>query len=203
MLIFPVVTDVNRVAGPPQGEWTYTDWENLPDDGNCYEVIGGILYMSTAPSYFHNWIIRRLDSLVGRPAEERGLAFCGTDRVGVFMPGCEPVQPDFVVVLAKNASIIRDRRIYGVPDLMVEVLSPGNSDFDEDVKSKAYAEAGVPEYIVIAPAERQLHMYHLAQPGEYAPPQIFNTGDTVAFACLPMLPFKVGKLFDGAPDTTL
>jgi len=57
-LIIP--TDSPVVSGPPQGQWTYADWEALPDDGNRYEVIGGVLYMSTAPSFLHQRIIRQI-----------------------------------------------------------------------------------------------------------------------------------------------
>jgi len=53
MMVLPVLSEVNSVKGPPQGQWTYADWETLPDDGNVYEVIEGVLYMSTSPSYFH------------------------------------------------------------------------------------------------------------------------------------------------------
>ena len=34
-----ISTDAPAVAGPPQGHWTYADWETLPDDGNRYEII--------------------------------------------------------------------------------------------------------------------------------------------------------------------
>lgn len=40
--------------------WDRTRWAELPDDGNRYEVIGGVLYMSTAPTFFHQWIIRQI-----------------------------------------------------------------------------------------------------------------------------------------------
>ncbi len=202
-MVLPILVEVSRVHGPPQGQWTYTDWEKLPDDGNVYEVIDRVLYMSTSPSLFHNWIIKRLYVSFGHPAEEQGLAFVFLDRVGVLMPGCEPVQPDFVLVLVEHASILRDRRIHGVPDLIVEVLSPGSADYDEGVKLDAYAQAGVPEYGVIDPAERCLRLYHLEKPGQYAHSQEFKTGDTVTFTCLPMLPVAVSRLFEGAPDTTL
>jgi Uma2 family endonuclease len=202
-MVFPILVEVNRVDGPPQGQWTEADWEKLPDDGNCYEIMDGVLYMSTSPSLFHNWIIRRFDYFVGHPAEEQGLAFAFLERVGVFMPGCEPVQPDFVLVLAEHAAILHDRRIRGVPDLIAEVASPGSLDYDADVKLQVYARAGVPEYVLIEPAARQLRLYRLAEPGVYAPPQVFNEGDTVTFACLPTLPLIVGALFAGAPDTTL
>ena len=70
--------------------WNYDRWEReLPDDGNRYEVIEGILYMTTAPGYFHQWIVRRLDQYVGVPLEQQGLAYAATAPIGVLMPGCE------------------------------------------------------------------------------------------------------------------
>jgi len=188
---------------PGHGEWTARDWEDLPDDGNRYEIIDGVIYVSTSPSYFHQWIIKRFVHKLGVPAEEQGLATVDFAPIGVFMPGCEPVQPDLVIVLAARQSIIHDRRIYGVPDLIAEVLSPGSTDYDEGVKLAAYANAGVPEYGVIAPAERQLRLYTRQQPGAYAQPHLCDEGDTVTFACLPTLPLAISDLFAGASDTTL
>jgi Uma2 family endonuclease len=201
--VIPIYVQISGINGPPQGQWTARDWENLADDGNRYEIIEGVVYVSTAPSYFHQWIIKRLVHKLGVPAEEQGLATVDFAPIGVFMPGCEPVQPDLVVVLAAQQSIIRDRRIYGVPDLIAEVLSPGSTDYDEGVKLAAYANAGVPEYVVIDPTQRQLRLYTLLHPGEYAEAQNFNEGDTVIFACLPTLPLAISGLFAGAPDTTV
>jgi Uma2 family endonuclease len=203
MAIFPISTYVSRVSGPPQGQWTYADWEALPDDGNRYEVIDGVLYMSTAPSYYHQWLIKRFYRLLGIPAEDRKLAECGFAPIGVLMPGAAPVQPDFVLILTGHLSIIKDRRIHGVPDLIAEVLSPGSKDYDEDVKLQAYARAGLPEYVVLDPAERQLRLYRLSKPGEYAQVQKYNPGDSVTFACLPDIVVPISELFEGAPDTTL
>ena len=119
------------------------------------------------------------------------------------MPGCDPIQPDLVVVLSERASIIHDRRIWGVPDLIVEVMSPGSTVYDQRVKLPAYAKAGVPEYAIIDPANRQLSLYQLELPGRYLGERIFTHADTVTFACLPSIPVQIGKLFEGAPDTTL
>jgi Uma2 family endonuclease len=203
MVTLVIPTDAASVKGPPQGQWTYADWETLLDDGNRYEVIDGVLYMSSAPSYFHQWIIKRLYRFWGARVEDEGLAYADFAPVGVLMPGCEPVQPDFVLVLAARKAIIHDRRIRGVPDLIVEVLSPGNSDFDKEVKLAAYASAGVPEYGIIDPAERTLSLYALQKPGTYHEPRIFNEGDSVTFACLPTIPLEMSQLFADAPDTSL
>jgi hypothetical protein len=68
-----LATDAPAVAGPPQGHWAYADRETLPDDGNRYEVIDGVLYMTTAPSTFHQWIVKRLERYIGIPLEYNAL----------------------------------------------------------------------------------------------------------------------------------
>lgn len=203
MTAIVVPTDAPPVNGPPQGHWTYVDWSLLPDDGNRYEIIEGVLYMTTAPSSFHQWIVRRLDRYIGIPAEDQKLGFAFTAPIGVLMPGCDPVQPDFLLVLAANAAIIRERRIMGVPDLLIEVLSPGSVTYDERVKLVAYALAGVPEYVIVDPRTYTLRHYRLDRPGRYAAPSVFGAGETVSFDCLPMIAVPISELFAGAPDTTL
>lgn len=204
MITLPVSTEAaHAVRGPTQGNWTYTDWENLPDDGSRYEIIEGVLYVTTAPSYFHQWVISRLITYLGVPAEQRGLAYWVTAPIGVVMPDCDPVQPDFLIVLKEHSDIIRDRRIYGVPDLIVEVISPGTAAYDEGVKLEAYARAGVPEYGVIDPATRKLRLYALEIPGQFAAPREFGEGNSLSFICLPEITLSVSDLFANAPDTTI
>lgn len=192
------------VSGPPQGHWTHADWEALPDhDAIRYEVIDGVLYMTTAPSNFHQWIVKRLERLIGIPAEDQGLAITFSSPIGVLMPGCDPVQPDYVIVLSPNAGIIRDRRIRGVPDALVEVLSPSNAAYDEQIKLEAYERAGLPEYVIIDPRSRELLRYQRGADGAYGAPDGWAENESFAFACLPALSFRIGDLFAGAPDTTL
>lgn len=200
-LVIP--TDAPSVVGPPQGQWTADDWEKLPDNGRIYEIIGGHLYVAKSPSGFHQWIIMNFHDYVGAPAKKAGLVYPYFAPIGVFMPDCEPVQPDYVIVLASHADIIRDRRVYGVPDLILEVLSPGTADYDEGVKLQAYANAGVPEYVIIDPAKRTLTHYRLAEPGRYDKIGTYGESDTVTFACLPSISLHIANLFAGAPDTTL
>ena len=64
--------------------WNYERWEReLPDDGNRYEVIEGVLYTTTAPGYFHQRIVRRLDQYIGVPLEQQGLAYAATAPIAV------------------------------------------------------------------------------------------------------------------------
>jgi Uma2 family endonuclease len=162
------------VEGPRQGEWAYADWENLLNDGNRYEIIDGYIYMTTAPSNFHQWIISRLMKHVGFPAEDQESAYFFVAPIGVLMPGCDPVQPDFLIVLKENEVIIHDGRIRGVP-----------------------------EYAVIDPHERKLRLYALEDVGAYAEPRAFVGDERVKFACLPSIEFRLSTLFENAPDTTV
>jgi Uma2 family endonuclease len=184
--------------------WDYARWEVLPDDGNRYEVIDGVLYMTTAPSNFHQWIVTRLLRFVGIPLEDQALAYTFTAPIGVLMPGCDPVQPDIVVVRRERAAMIADRRIRGAPDLIAEVLSPGNAEQDTLTKRGAFARAGVPEYWVVRPATRDVvvHSEPDATLGDYVHVvRVASDGELVS----PTFPLHlmVSVLFDGAPDTSL
>src|SRR4029077_404209 len=86
--------------------WTYARWEQLPDDGNRYEVIDGVLYMTTAPSAFHQWILRQLFVTLYQQVDSLGVGITFWSPMGVFMPGCDPVQPDLLVIRTSDLSII-------------------------------------------------------------------------------------------------
>ncbi len=186
------------------GGWDYARWEQLPDDGNRYEVIDGVLYMTTSPSAYHQWISGRLLRFVGHPAEDVGLAYAFVAPIGVLMPGCDPVQPDFLLVRRERAAIIHDRRIRGVPDLIAEILSPSNPEQDTDTKRGAYARAGVPEYWIVRPATRDVLVCWQpdAALGDYAQVRLVAADEELISPTLP-LRVAVADLFAGAPDTTL
>jgi Uma2 family endonuclease len=184
--------------------WDRARWETLPDDGNRYEVIEGVLYMSTAPSFFHQWIIRQIFLTLYAQLDTAGVGLTIWSPLGVFMPGCDPVQPDLLVIRREDMSIIRDRRVEGVPALLIEILSPSNSSMDTDVKRKAYAQAGVPEYWIVRPARRDVLVYSEpdAPGGDFMHSQrVAPDGELVS----PTLPIRtaVAAFFADAPDTTL
>jgi Uma2 family endonuclease len=120
------------------------------------------------------------------------------------MPGCDPVQPDLVVVRRADLGIIADRRIRGIPSLLIEVLSPSNAETDTEIKRKIYARAGVLEYWIARPSERDILVYTEpdAALGDYIHvDRITATGRLVA-ATVPVQ-ITVASLFEGAPDLTV
>ena len=191
------------VLRSPGATWDLVRWETLPDDGNRYEVIGGVLYMTTAPSSYHQYITKQIARVLLAQIDDAGVGETLWAPIGVIMPGCEPVQPDLVVVRAADRGIFQDRRIRGVPALIVEILSPSNPDQDLDVKRKAYARAGLPEYWIVRPVERDILV--CSQPDQtlevylqtdHVPPQ----GELES----PALPIRapIAPFFTGSPDPT-
>ncbi len=194
------------VGERPQRMWTTADWERLDiaaESGVRYEVMNGVLHMTTAPSFFHQWVIVRLMLSLGYEVLRRKLGVCVSAPVGVVIPPAIAVQPDFLVVLNRNMAIVRGGRVRGAPDLVVEVRSLGNTPAQMEEKRRIYAAIGVPEYAVVEPAERSLTYYRLSADGTYPDAQRFGEGDTLTLTCLPDIPLVVAELFADAPDTTL
>ncbi len=185
--------------------WDYAAWKELPDDGNRYEIIDGVLYMTTAPSNFHQYIVGNLTGLVGWPFQQTGAGFWFTAPIGLLIPGCDPVQPDFLLVRAERRTIIANRRIRGVPDLIVEVLSPGNRAQDTVVKRAAYARASLPEYWIVRPDTRDILVYTAPEPAasDFSAVQRFASDTVLTSPTIAGMTLDVAALFAGAPDTTL
>jgi Uma2 family endonuclease len=187
-----------------EATWNRARWDTLPADGNRYEVIDGYLYMSTAPSLFHQWIVGQAVTALRGQLDTPGIATTWFAPVGVFMPGCDPVQPDVVVIRAADTHVYQQGRIVGIPSLLVEVLSPSNASVDVRIKRAAYARAGVPEYWIVRPATRDVLV--CTQPdsslGDYSQTQPFGPDAELISPTLPVR-FPVASLFAGAPDTTL
>jgi Uma2 family endonuclease len=184
--------------------WNRARWERLPADGNRYEVIDGVLYMTTAPSSFHQWIVQELYSALRAQLQDSGFGLVFIAPIGLFMPGCDPVQPDVLVVRASDRHVFQESRIVGVPALIVEVQSPSNASYDSRTKREAYARAGVPEYWIVRPATRDVLV--CAQPdaggSDFMRSQVFGAGDELTSPTLPIA-LRVASLFEDAPDTTL
>lgn len=183
--------------------WNEARWQTLGDDGHRYEVIDGVLYLTTSPSAFHQWVLLRLLTLVGLPLERRGVAIPFFARLAVFMPGCDPVQPDFMLIRCERTRIVQ-RDIRGVPDLLAEVASPTTAVYDSQLKRRAYARAGVPEYWIVRPATRDVLVCRQpdAAHGDYLRVTLAPAdGELVSDDLGVRVP--VAELFAGARDTTL
>jgi Uma2 family endonuclease len=200
-----IITELPQyVLRSPDANWNRALWEQLPNDGNRYEVIDGVLYMTTAPSNFHQWIIRQIVFTLAEQLDRKDLGLTLWSPIGLFMPGCDPVQPDILFVRKDDLGIFREKHIFGVPTLLIEVLSPTNPDTDLVVKRGAYARAGVPEYWIVRPATRDVLVCSLPDEsmGDYAQVQHIAPDAELGSPTL-QVRAAVAGFFAGAPDTTL
>jgi Uma2 family endonuclease len=203
-VIETIVTMPELALRSLKANWNRARWEKLPADGNRYEIIDGVLYMTTAPSFFHQWIIRRMFLALYEQIDAKKLGLTLLSPMGLFMPGCDPVQPDLFVVPTSELGIIYDRHVNGVPALIVEVLLPSNPEQDLEIKRDAYARVGVPEYWVVRPAQRDLLCY--TQPdsatGVYYNHALIEPAGEVVCS---VLPFRaaIAEFFRDAPDATI
>ncbi len=134
------------------GEWTYSEYARLPDDGNRYEVIDGEVLVTPAPTPHHQKVIARLLVMLLEYVEGRNLGWVFQDVDLLFVTG-QFLRPDMVVVPASGREGITDRGVEVPPLLVVEVLSPSSHTIDRVKKPRRYLEFGVPSYWVVDPVE--------------------------------------------------
>lgn len=182
---------------PAQGAWTYADYARLPDDGWRYEIIGGELHMSPAPNAEHQSIVVVLVRLLGEFVHRQALGRVLVAPIDVMLPDlASPVQPDVLVVLKANLDIIR-QRVEGVPDLVIEVLSPATARHDRTTKYRLYAEAGVTEYWIIDPEAGAADIYTRRGNG-FVPLGHYERGGVIQSELLPALRLPLDELLADA-----
>ena len=149
---------VTMLSVPDEKFWTYADYCKLPEDGNRYEVIDGVLHMSPAPVSIHQALSKYLQfQLYGLELAGHGWVFDAP--MDVIMPGATPVQPDLIFITTEQRHILKRENIQGVPYLLVEILSPRGARYDRVTKLNKYAQCGVPHYWLLAPQARTLDIF--------------------------------------------
>lgn len=183
---------------PAQGEWTYEDYCHLPDDGRRYEVIRGHLYVSPAPKITHQRAAGELYSQIRQWVLAQDCGEVLYAPVDILLPEgiASPVQPDIVFFRTGNQPGTDAPNFQGVPDLIVEVFSPGTWRVDLNVKLPAYRDAGVPEVWFANPQQRTIVVYGLSEDGKsYAEVSRGGDGDAVESRVLPGLRIAVSEVF--------
>lgn len=128
--------------------YTVADLARMPDDGMRYELIGGELIVSPAPSVHHQIVLRRLAYVLAAYLEPLGLADTLFDvAADISWDDANSVQPDVLVArpeeLSRTWSTVRNLR------LVVEVISPSSRRRDRLDKRRLYQEHRVETYWIV------------------------------------------------------
>ncbi|MEG4228419.1 Uma2 family endonuclease [Microcoleus sp. N9_B2] len=142
--------------------WTSADLESLPDNGNRYEIIEGELVVTRAPHWEHQDVANNVcveltiwsrQTKLGKAVQVPGLIFTDSDNV----------IPDVVWVSYECLAQILDEagHLAGAPELVVEVMSPGeeNEKRDRQSKLKLYSVQGVREYWIFDRIQQKVEIY--------------------------------------------
>ena len=146
---------------PEKLKLNYEDYLNLPDDGKRHEIVDGEHYMTPAPQTRHQIVSRNIERILLNHIEDNDLGQFLDAPTDVVLSDTTIVQPDKLFILKEREYIIKNNFIEGPPDLVIEILSPGNEKLDRFTKMKYYAMFGVPEYWLIDYEIRILEQYVL------------------------------------------
>jgi Uma2 family endonuclease len=163
------------------------------------ELINGVVFDLPTPFTLHQRLSGRLSATfwqqcTNKPCEVFSAPFdvriprlSGNDIEIITV-----VQPDICVIC--DPAKIDDKGCLGAPDIIVEILSPGNNKKELKNKYEVYEEAGVLEYWIIHPQEKTFLKYTLTD-GSFVPSKLLTIGDDVTTPVLPGFVLSLEELF--------
>ena len=127
---------------------TADDLLAMPDDGKKYELVRGELIEMPPPGFMHGVVIGRIGRRIGNFVEEHNLDFIETFEVGIYTEQAPDTvrAPDYSLTsLARIVAPLPQRGyVFGlIPDLVVEVVSPGYSTPAAEARAQMWLSAGV------------------------------------------------------------
>lgn len=151
------------VSTSSEKKWGYAEYASIPEDLLRHEIIDGVHFVNPAPSTYHQTVSRRLQFQLYTRIELRDLGVVFNAPVDLQLSDHDIVQPDLLVILKSRPSIVTPTKINGVPDLVVEILSPSSIENDWQRKKQLFEKQAVPEYWIVDPFEQRLHQFVLVE----------------------------------------
>jgi len=174
---------------------TYDDYLTLPDNGMCYQIIEGDLFMTPAPVPRHQRILKKL----GRIMDD----FVMTSNLGeIFYAPCDVVfspqdvvQPDILYISRQSSHLITEKNIQGAPDLIVEIASPNTEAVDRGRKKALYQRHGVKEYWIVDMTREEVEVWSL-KAGTYHLQGRYGRGEIAESSLLKGLKVPLADIFE-------
>jgi len=165
---------------------------------------GQIVKMSPAPNYRHQRILNDLNAhiwnfLRSNKASCKVIPAPFDVRLPLPPEKVTPekidtvVQPDITVIC--DLSKLDQQGCKEAPDLVVEILSPGNSKKEMRDKFELYQNAGVPEYWLVDPERESVVIYQLGEDQQYFTKQPFTSDDVLKSPLLEGLKIELKEIF--------
>jgi Uma2 family endonuclease len=191
------ITELSQVCDSTV-EYTYDDYYDWLFTERVELIFGKVLPMA-APNRIHQTVIRNLNTIFGiffqsKSCEYYPAPFDVRLPVGIKKGKYTTVvQPDLSVFC--DPEKLDKRGAQGAPDLVVEILSPGNSRRDMKDKFEVYELAGVREYWIFHPIDSFVLPFLLNEEGKFVGLPAVHSPDTLISRIFPELFFSLGGIF--------
>lgn len=196
-----------------EGTYTYADYLLWQFEERVELLKGKIFRMSPAPNTRHQRISSKISRIIGNYLEDSkcdiftapfDVRLSVNEDVNISkkfrsktksLPDGKittVVQPDICVIC--NPDIIDEKGCVGSPDLVIEILSPGNSRRELKDKFEIYQEAGIPEYWIVDPDREDIIIYTLLK-DVYVGSAPYCTGDNLRSKAIQGFEIEVSRIF--------
>ena len=132
-----------------QREWTVDDLQDMPDDGNRYEIIDGELFVSPSPIWRHQEAVYVLHRILTDYLKVERIGHAFGAPADIPFARTTVVQPDVFVVPLVNGRRPANFQVAGKLLLAAEVSSPGTAHLDRVKKRTLFRREGVAEYWIV------------------------------------------------------
>lgn len=140
--------------------YTIDDIYALPD-GQRAELIDGVIYDMSPPSFRHQYLSSKLVSKIDQYIEaKKGNCIVIASPFAVFLNADNKnyVEPDISIICDKTK--INGKGCNGAPDWIIEIVSPSTRQNDYGIKLFKYCNAGVREYWIVDPIKNRITVYN-------------------------------------------
>ncbi len=189
-----VTTLADWVPGPNQGDWTYNEYLNLPDDGKRYEIADGVLLLTPSSTGSHQDTIGEVCFYLRSHIKLAGLGLVIQAPFIVELSAKDVFQPDIFVVMNAHLDRVQEKKVVGAPDLVVEVSTSGTAAFDRLTRYDTYEYTGVQEYWILNLERRTVEIFVL-EGDEYHSLGVFHGEQKVPSLLISWLSVRVDQFF--------
>lgn len=206
-----MITDINQLD--LNKTYSYADYLLWSFEERVELIKGKVLKMSPAPSRRHQGISTQLHGLLWSTIKKFKCNIYAAP-FDVRLPISEDlniskkykknakklpdgkiltvVQPDLTVVCDQEK--LDDRGCIGAPDLVIEILPPGNKQIELSDKFEIYQEAGIKEYWIVEPVDEFVIIYTLTK-GKYIGSKPYTPSDIMKSSVIKGLEIPVAEIF--------
>ena len=175
---------------------TYDEFQTLPRDGSKrFELIEGEVFMTPSPNTKHQMAAGNLHFALRRFIDDHDLGRVFFAPYDIVFSRWTALEPDLLFIRKERLSIITDANVQGAPDLVIEILSPSNKEYDRETKHRVYEEAGVAEVWYVDPEKRSVEVLNLGPDRRYEVTAKLSGNAAIVSKVLPGLPLTLDEVF--------